>query len=141
MIRETIALNRELSPAGMQFSVFYPYPMTELHDVCVEEGYLGDDAQLNGYYGRQTVLDLPTLSQVELEREYDRFTALKWELQMKRASPMRHRVFQGVRLLCGGDALRAQGIWRSMRRLKGTLGRLLGRSAPIPQASSEGAGE
>ena len=39
MVQETIDFNRELAPTQLQFSVFYPYPMTELHDISVQNGY------------------------------------------------------------------------------------------------------
>ena len=141
MIKETIALNRELEPAGMQFSVFYPYPMTELHDVCVEKGYLSEDSRLNSYYARKSVLQLPTLSQAELEREYDRFTALKAELQMKRSSPWQYRLYRALRVLCAGNAVAAQSVLHQMIRLKAAVARLLRRSRAIGQSAAQVAEE
>jgi anaerobic magnesium-protoporphyrin IX monomethyl ester cyclase len=90
MIEETIALNRELAPADLQFSVFYPYPMTELYDRCAREGYLSEGESLASYYERKSILHLPTLTSEELEREYDRFQDLKAELRMKKESPLRY---------------------------------------------------
>jgi anaerobic magnesium-protoporphyrin IX monomethyl ester cyclase len=90
MIEETIALNRELAPADLQFSVFYPYPMTELYDLCAREGYLSEGESLASYYERKSILHLPTLTSEELEREYDRFQDLKAELRMKKESPLRY---------------------------------------------------
>ena len=96
MIEETIALNRELQPADLQFSVFYPYPMTELYDLCVREGYLGQGESLDSYYERKSILHLPTLTSEELGREYDQFQQLKTELKMKRESALRYRVLRLV---------------------------------------------
>jgi len=101
MIEETIALNRELAPADLQFSVFYPYPMTELYDLCVREGYLGQGESLTSYYERKSILHLPTLTSEELGREYDRFQELKAELRTKRgaAVPLRQRIQRALRSL------------------------------------------
>ncbi len=139
MIDQTIALNRELEPAGMQFSVFYPYAMTELYEVCVKEGYLVEDSPLNGYYGRKSVLQLPTLSRAELERGYDRFEALQAELKMKRSSPSQYRAFRVLRTLCGGNEVAAQGIVRQLVHLKRVLKRMVCRvTGTRPSAVSVG---
>jgi anaerobic magnesium-protoporphyrin IX monomethyl ester cyclase len=114
MIEETIALNRELEPAGMQFSVFYPYPMTELYDVCAHEGYLAEGEQLYSYYERKSVLRLPTLSQSELEKEYDRFEQLKIELQMKRANPTEYQAYKALLFLFQGDSRKARAVLRRL---------------------------
>ena len=94
MIEETIALNRELVPDKFQFSVFYPYPMTELYEVSVREGYLREGETLTGYYERESILQLPTLSREELARGYDRFQELKKELFLKKRSPLRYRLYR-----------------------------------------------
>jgi anaerobic magnesium-protoporphyrin IX monomethyl ester cyclase len=96
MIEETIALNRELEPADLQFSVFYPYPMTELYDLCAREGYLGEGEALPSYYERKSILHLPTLTSEELGREYDRFQELKVELRMKKENSFRYRMLRFV---------------------------------------------
>jgi len=128
MIAETIALNRELEPADLQFSVFYPYPMTELHDVAVRNGYLADGESLHSYYERKSVLRLPTLSTAELESGYDRFQDLKAELRLKRESPFKYRVFQVLRFLLGGDSRKARA---ALRRLSGIRARLTGHSPSL----------
>jgi len=110
MIEETIALNRELEPADLQFSVFYPYPMTELYDVCVREGYLVEGESLPTYYGRKSILRSPTLTTEELGNEYDRFQQLKDELRMKRDNPLRYHFYQVVHFL-GGIKRRLMGTW------------------------------
>jgi anaerobic magnesium-protoporphyrin IX monomethyl ester cyclase len=128
MIEETITLNRELEPADLQFSVFYPYPMTELHDVAVRNGYLTDGESLHSYYERKSVLRLPTLSKAELESGYDRFQDLKAELRLKRESPFQYRAYQVLRLLLGGDSRRARA---ALRRLSGIGARLTGRGLSL----------
>ncbi len=129
MIEETIALNRELEPADLQFSVFYPYPMTELYDVCVREGYLREGESLPSYYGRKSILHSPGLTADELGHEYDRFQQLKDELRMKRDSPLRYYVYQALHWLgrvkarlTGTSTRPANGIDTPSRGAGGTGG-------------------
>jgi radical SAM superfamily enzyme YgiQ (UPF0313 family) len=127
MIEETISLNRELQPADLQFSVFYPYPMTELHDTCVREGYIVEGQSLASYYERKSVLRLPTLTHEELEQGYDHFQDLKLELRMRRENPARHRVYQLLRWLLRGDAAKARSALRKLGMLRRAL-------LPVPKA-------
>jgi radical SAM superfamily enzyme YgiQ (UPF0313 family) len=121
MIEETIALNRELEPADLQFSVFYPYPMTELYDMSVRNGYLIEGQSLHSYYERKSILRLPTLSTAELERGYDHFQQLKNELRMKREHPGKYRLYKVLRFLLGGDSERAYAALRWLSRIRAKL--------------------
>jgi len=121
MIEETIELNRELQPADLQFSVFYPYPMTELYDVAARNGYLAEGEALHSYYERKSILRLPTLSKDELERGYDHFQDLKAELRLKRESPLRYRVYQVLCFVLGGNRPKARSALRRMERIKARL--------------------
>ncbi len=121
MIEQTIALNRELEPADLQFSVFYPYPMTELYDVAVRNGYLVEGESLHSYYERKSILRLPTLSKDELERGYDHFQDLKAELHLKRESPAKYRVYQVLRFVLGGDRQKARSALRRLGRIQARL--------------------
>ena len=121
MIEQTIALNRKLEPADLQFSVFYPYPMTELYDVAVRNGYLVEGESLHSYYERKSILRLPTLSKDELEKGYDHFQDLKAELRLKRDSPAKYRVYQVLRFFLGGDSQKARSALRGLGRIKARL--------------------
>jgi len=121
MIEQTIALNRELEPADLQFSVFYPYPMTELYDVAVRNGYLVEGESLHSYYERKSILHLPTLSKDELEKGYDHFQDLKAELRLKRDSPAKYRVYQVLRFVLGGSSQKARSALRRLGRIKARL--------------------
>lgn len=127
MIEETIALNRELAPDKFQFSVFYPYPMTELYERSVHEGYLQvdpirqDGETLTGYYERESILHSPHLSPQELARGYERFEALREELRLKKHSPWKYRIYRLLSKICGEDPARVRW-WMSLPRT--WLGRL-----------------
>lgn len=138
MIEETIALNRELQPAGMQFSVFYPYPMTELYDLCVRQGYLEQGEKLDSYYERKSILQLPTLSDEELEVEYDRFQQLKIELQMKQSDPTKYRLYRVLLLLLGGDSRKARSLLRRLGRVRVALAGAMRRSRGSEPQSCKG---
>lgn len=141
MIEETIALNRELEPAGMQFSVFYPYPMTQLYDVCIRDGYLAEEMELDSYYERKSVLQLPTLSSAELQRGYDRFEQLKAELQMKRANPVKYRVYRLLLFLLGGDSRKARSALRRLGRVRSVLASFLRPSSTAEQQTMQAGGK
>jgi radical SAM superfamily enzyme YgiQ (UPF0313 family) len=120
MIQETIDLNRQLEPDDLQFSVFYPYPMTELYTTAVEKGYyVPHSGALSTYYSRASVLNLPTLTSRELTEQYDRFVALKNELSMKRTHPWKYRAKKALRALAGGDEVKMERMlapWRKAKR-------------------------
>jgi len=118
MIQETVDLNRELFPDHFQFSVFHPYPMTELYEISVREGYYDPHQVLPTYYSRQSVLDLPTLSQKELEEGYDKFVELRQELALRWRSPRKWRVYDLLRRLHGGDALRLRRHLNALAKLR-----------------------
>jgi anaerobic magnesium-protoporphyrin IX monomethyl ester cyclase len=121
-IQATIDLNRELTPDGFQFSVFYPYPMTELHDLSVAQSLVKPEAELTSYYGRESVLDLPTLTREELAAGYERFDALQAELALKRASPLKHRIYILLLKLYRGNSPRLHRHLQVLRRLRKFLG-------------------
>lgn len=95
-VEETIRVNRELEPTQFQFSVFFPYPMTELHDISIERG-LYDGTTLATYFGKQSTLHQAQLSQEQISYYYDKFEELKRELALKRKSPAKHKVYTWLR--------------------------------------------
>lgn len=65
---ETVKLNRACQPDWFLLSVFFPYPGTELHDLCVEQGLLDDmDKVLER---RRPALNLPGFSKKQVGRWY-----------------------------------------------------------------------
>jgi anaerobic magnesium-protoporphyrin IX monomethyl ester cyclase len=66
---ETVKLNRECRPDWFLLSVFFPYPGTELYDLCEEKGLL--DGNLDkGLERRRPVLDLPGFGKREVRAWY-----------------------------------------------------------------------
>jgi anaerobic magnesium-protoporphyrin IX monomethyl ester cyclase len=66
---ETVKLNRACQPDWFLLSVFFPYPGTELHDLCVEQGLL--DSRLDKVLERRRpALDLPGFSKRQVGRRY-----------------------------------------------------------------------
>ena len=57
----------ELDPDTIQVSLATPYPGTEFYDFCREQGYLHDDALVQGQTGyQQCVVDYPGLAAAEI---------------------------------------------------------------------------
>ena len=71
MIEETISLNKQVAPDQIAIFYFYPYPGTELYEICRKEGFLG--SKHSASYVSESVLSLPTIGSRELERLYTKF--------------------------------------------------------------------
>lgn len=74
---ETYALAQELDSHDLGFFVFYPYPGTHLFQTCREKGYLPDDYLVRAANHRETILQLPDLTQADIGAVYDQFTELR----------------------------------------------------------------
>jgi len=66
---ETVRLNQLARPEWVYTSIFTPYPGTELHRICVENGYLGDeiDPRQERY---RAIMDLPGFSRRQIQMAY-----------------------------------------------------------------------
>jgi len=69
---ETIAVNHRVCPDRSLTSIFFPYPGTDLHRQCEQQGLIQDSA---GFTVERKVasLDLPTFRRREIQRAYDWF--------------------------------------------------------------------
>ena len=134
-IEQTIDLNRQLHPDDFQFSVFYPYPMTELGDACVAQGLIREGAETDSYFSGVSILDLPTISADALAEGYRRFEALGDELALWRASPRKHKAYTMLLKLYGRDGPRLQHHLYKLRALRRAIKRLI----RGPAAASSGA--
>lgn len=70
--RETVRVNRTCQPDWFLLSVFFPYPGTELYDMCREQGLLERDPDPS-LERRRPVLDLPGFSKRQVGRRRDWF--------------------------------------------------------------------
>jgi anaerobic magnesium-protoporphyrin IX monomethyl ester cyclase len=104
-IDDTIQLNRDIEPNYLQFSVYHPYPMTELYDICTREGYYNGEDSLLTYYDKKSVLKLPTITQEELSCAYDRFYALKFGLALKYRHHNVYNIYNILRKLYRNDVV------------------------------------
>jgi len=64
-VLETIKLNAEINPTGMQATIFYPYPNSEIYHICKKEGFLTEFSADD--YHTKTILQLPTISKSQIE--------------------------------------------------------------------------
>lgn len=71
-IIKTIELNRTIRPDRIHLTVFYPYPGTELSEVCRKEGW-GMGTLRDNFYDPISCLRQPTLSQATIEKYYREF--------------------------------------------------------------------
>lgn len=125
MMAETVALNRELEPTDLQFSVFYPYPMTELYRLSLDRGYLEEGAHLVSYYGRESILRLPTMTKEDLARGYEEFGRLKADLRLRRSGGLKQWAYRLLRVLCGSNDARARAVLQALGRTRGRMSRLV----------------
>ena len=66
---ETVKVNRQCLPERTWTSIFYPYPGTRLHALCVEQKLI-DHAVSGAMERRMSVLDMPGFSKKQIEKAY-----------------------------------------------------------------------
>ena len=81
---ETIALHHELEPVDFGFFVFYPYPGTELFQLCRDNGYLPDDYLTRPANHRESILNLPQVSRADIAEVYEQWTAIRVAAAVRR---------------------------------------------------------
>ena len=88
MIWETINLNKRCAPSRIVISFFYPYPGTELYEVCQKEGFLSE--RYSRSFVSESVLELPTVTKKELEKLYTEFYKCAIERRIQSFPPLLH---------------------------------------------------
>ncbi len=78
-IDQTLSLHQKLRPHDFGYFVFYPYPGTHLFQVCRDKGYLPENYLDLPAIHKQSILNLPDLSQEDILWYYDEFTRLREE--------------------------------------------------------------
>jgi anaerobic magnesium-protoporphyrin IX monomethyl ester cyclase len=95
---ETIALHHELQPTDFGAFVFYPYPGTELFQVCQANGYLPEDYLTRPANHRESILNLPTVTQTDIADVYAEWTRIRIAAAQRRVpSAYPERVASDIR--------------------------------------------
>ncbi|GAG38069.1 unnamed protein product, partial [marine sediment metagenome] len=68
----TVKLTARLKPQIVQTSIYYPYPQTDLYEICRQKGFL-TDKRLDSYFEADTVLNLPEFPQAQILFAYQNF--------------------------------------------------------------------
>ena len=87
-LQQTLDLAEALDVLDFGYFVFYPYPGTHLFRVCQTRGYLPEDHLERPANHRESILDLPDLSRDDIAEYYDRFTALRRRLYLRRGGQL-----------------------------------------------------
>jgi radical SAM superfamily enzyme YgiQ (UPF0313 family) len=83
-LQMTVDLATELDIMDFGYFVFYPYPGTQLFQTALAKGYIPDDYQGRPANHRESILQLPTLTNEDIGKAYDQLTALRRRLYMDR---------------------------------------------------------
>jgi len=81
---ETIELHAELKPVDFGIFVFYPYPGTELFQLCQANGYLPEDYLTRPANHRQSILNLPNVTQTDIAEVYEEWTRIRVDSALRR---------------------------------------------------------
>jgi anaerobic magnesium-protoporphyrin IX monomethyl ester cyclase len=86
LIRETIALNRQIDPDVICVFIFQAFPGTDLYDLCVKEGYLppAESGMVPWYDNPDVHIRQESITREELMQCYHEFRQLQSEIEQKR---------------------------------------------------------
>ena len=101
MIEDTITLNKKIKPNFIVVFIFYPYPGTELYDICKQNGWLKDEITTS-YLTPKSILNIPTLSEKEILNYYDDFNKLSMESYIKSDYPSLAPIYYILSYSLGG---------------------------------------
>ncbi|MBF8267677.1 MAG: Radical protein [Dehalococcoidia bacterium] len=71
---DTVKLNAQVRPANMQLSIFYPFPGTELYEICRKHDFLTKKA--TDSYFEDSILRLKTITASQIRFLHKRFNLL-----------------------------------------------------------------
>jgi radical SAM superfamily enzyme YgiQ (UPF0313 family) len=100
MVEETIKLNRQIGPNRVQTSIFFPYPHTELYEVCKQEKFL-TDRHKQSYFDEGTTLNLQTLTDKQINDYYKEFRELDIKAYLKSYHPELMSIYKILKLILG----------------------------------------
>ncbi|MEO1494789.1 MAG: radical SAM protein [Pseudomonadota bacterium] len=85
-LQATIDLHHRLNPLDFGYFVFYPFPGTQLFQVCKQRGYLPEDWAERPARHDRSILTLPDLSQDDIAAAFDQWTAIRAAATQTRAA-------------------------------------------------------
>lgn len=106
-VEDSIALNREIQPDSIFCSVFFPYPGTQAHALCLEKGWVTDKT-VGSYFSGEYAVNQPTITAAQVRYYSDIFAAL---VRHPRWSPV-------IRLLASIPVSRTKTLWNALRRIR-----------------------
>jgi len=68
--KETIRINRICQPTWHYLSIFYPYPGTDLYELCHEHGFLPPDLLTTGKERVAAALDFPEFRRTQIQKAF-----------------------------------------------------------------------
>ena len=100
MAEETVGLNQRINPDDLQVSIFFPYPGTELYQVCEENGFLTSKDK-SSYFDEGATLNQPSMTEAEVVSHYRRLNQLSLEKKVQSRSTFVFALYKAVRLIFG----------------------------------------
>jgi len=73
---QTVRLNRKIKPDWLLYSIFHPFPGTELYEVCLRKGLVKKGSAGGDYYSPDWSIDSKLISRRRLREIYDSFPKL-----------------------------------------------------------------
>lgn len=74
---ETVSMNRQCQPDIHNTGIFFPYPGTDLHDMCVREGFIKegfiDNLAHHRWERKEAFIDFPGFSRRQIQKAYISF--------------------------------------------------------------------
>lgn len=86
-LRATIELHHRLDPLDFGYFVFYPFPGTQLFQVCKQRGYLPENWLELPARMDTSILDLPDLSRDDIASTYAEWTRIRAAAERRRCAP------------------------------------------------------
>ncbi len=83
-LQATIDLHHRLQPLDFGYFIFYPFPGTQLFQVCRQRGYLPDDWQERPARHDRSILSLPELEEADIDAAYAEWTRIRAAAQEQR---------------------------------------------------------
>ncbi len=107
-MESTLELNKQLKPSQAVLSVFYPYPLTDLHKECDDKGLLKDSIKSN-HLDASSALKFDEARHKQISNLYHRFKNHYYAVTVKRRSPRLEKLYRILEVVIGRS--RARLTW------------------------------